>query len=252
MARHVLLNNIEHKDLKILTGYSAEFGNNVNTVLTFPTEYADIQREYPIFFKKEESGYFQSIVLLGLEKGENLFLDSNGWSASYVPGAIAREPFLIGFQEQQLQESPIREPVVHVDLDSPRISWTDEGDAVFLKHGGNSPYLEKIIQILKGIHQGLVMGRAMSAAFQEFGLFEPVNLQVEVNETDRFTLNGLYTINKDLLLQLNGEALGKLNRSGFLEGAYLAVASLTNVSKLIDIKNRRKPLNNNGLIENRS
>ena len=40
MARHVMLNNIAHKDLRVVTRYGAEFGDNVGTVMTVPTERA--------------------------------------------------------------------------------------------------------------------------------------------------------------------------------------------------------------------
>jgi hypothetical protein len=119
----------------LITRHSAEFGDNVQAVLTFPTEYGDIQREYPLLFRKDPgSGEFQSIALLGLERGENLFLDEGRWSASYVPGIVARGPFLIGFQEQEVDGETHREPVIHVDLDDPRVNET-EGEAVFLEHG---------------------------------------------------------------------------------------------------------------------
>ena len=103
MTRHVMLNNIAHKDLRVITRYGAEFGDNVGTVMTVPTEFADVQREYPIFFRKDaNTGEFMSVALLGFSKDENLFLDERGgWNAAYVPGIIARGPFLIGFQERQ-------------------------------------------------------------------------------------------------------------------------------------------------------
>src|SRR5262245_51534897 len=128
MTRHVLLNNVDHRNLRVITRQSAAFGDNVASVTTFPTEYGDMQREYPIFFRKDtNTGEFFSIALLGFQQGENLFLDEAGWQASYIPGVIARGPFLIGFQDRGGE----REPVVHVDLDDPRISET-EGEAVFL------------------------------------------------------------------------------------------------------------------------
>ena len=104
MAKHVLLNNIAHKDLKIITQYSARFGDNLGSTLTFPTEFGDIQREYPILFRKESAnGKFQSVVLLGFKPDENLFLDEfRGWQADYIPAVIERGPFLIGFQDQRV------------------------------------------------------------------------------------------------------------------------------------------------------
>jgi hypothetical protein len=239
MTKHVLLNNIAHKDMRVITRYSAEFGDNVQAVLTFPTEYADIQREYPILFRKDaDSGEFQSVALLGLARGENLFLDDGKWSASYVPGIIARGPFLIGFQEQELDGEIRKAPVIHVDLDDPRVNET-EGEAAFLEHGGNTPYLIHIASILSGIQEGVAMARAMFAAFESYDLLEPVNIEADVLADVKYVLKGFYTINQDKLAQLDGSALEKLNKAGFLQGAFLAVASLGNVKKLIDMKQRR-------------
>lgn len=44
MTNHVLLNGVAHQNLKVVTRHSSEFGDDVNAVVTFPTEYADVQR----------------------------------------------------------------------------------------------------------------------------------------------------------------------------------------------------------------
>lgn len=233
-----MLNNITHKDLRVITRYGAEFGDNVGTVLTFPTEYGDVQREYPIFFRKDpHSGEFQSIALLGFQQDENLFLDQNGWNAAYIPGIVMRGPFLIGFQSQQIDGDVRREPVIHVDLDNPRVSTT-EGEPVFLPQGGNSRYLERIAATLQGIHQGLAVSKAMFEAFNAMQLIEPVNVEIKFNAEEQYDLRGLYTISEERLAKLDAESLFKLNRAGFLQGAFLVIASLNNVKKLIDMKHR--------------
>lgn len=232
MTRHVMLNNVAHKDLRVITRHAAELGDNVGSVPTFPTEYGDVQREYPIFFRKDPaSGEYSSVALLGFAKDENLFLDENGWHASYIPGVVARGPFLIGFQNQ--------EPVIHVDLDHPRISQT-EGEAVFLPQGGNSRYLDWVANVLKGIHQGMAVSKQMFAAFTEFELIEPVKVEIKFNAEEGYDLLGLHTISEERLRALDGAALHKLNASGFLQGAFLVIASLNNVKKLIDMKHRRR------------
>jgi len=237
-----MLNNIAHKDLRVITRYGAQFGDNVGTVLTFPTEYGDIQREYPIFFRKDAAtGEFQSVALLGFQKDENLFLDETGWNAAYVPGIVARGPFLIGFQEQEVGGDVRREPVIHIDLDNPRVSTT-EGEPVFLPQGGHTRYLERISAILKGIHDGLAVSKAMFAAYTALDLIEPVNVEIKFNAEETFNVRGLYTISEEKLAALDGDSLVKLNRSGFLQGAFLVIASLNNVKKLIDMKHRRRRL----------
>jgi len=239
MARHVLLNNVDHQDLHVVVRYGAEFGDNVATVLTFPTEFADLQREYPIFFRRDKvSGEFQSVALLGFQEGENLYLEAGRWKANYLPGIIARGPFLIGFQEQQVDGALRKEPVIHVDLDHPRVSRT-EGQPVFLPRGGNTPYLNHVATVLRGIHEGLELSRAMFAAYTELDLIEPIKLEVSVSDSEKYDLQGLHTINQEKLQALEGDSLLRLHRSGFLQGAYLILASLGNVKSLMAVKQRR-------------
>lgn len=243
MANYTLLNNISHKDLKVDTRFSTEYGDNLGSTLTFPTEFADVQREYPILFRKEsKTGKFEAVTILGFQKDENLFLNDDksgsGWRASYIPAVIARGPFLIGFQTQVNNGTEEKVPVIHVDLDSPRLSET-KGTPVFLEHGGNSPYLEYISRVLQGIREGIAASEAMFAAFTQYDLIEPVTIDVDVSNGDKYQLSGYYTISTEKLAALPGDALEALNRSGFLQGAFLAISSLNNVQRLIEIKNQK-------------
>jgi hypothetical protein len=240
MPRHEMLNNITHKDLRVITRHSAAYGDNVGTVLTFPTEFGDVQREYPIFFRQDpSSGDFQSIALLGFHKDENLFLDETGWNAAYVPGILARGPFLIGMGQAANDGEGRREPMIHVDLDDARVSRA-EGEPVFLPQGGNTRYIERIATILRGLNDGIAVSKQMFAAFKEHNLIEPVNLEIKLTDEDQINVRGLHTISEERLRALEGDALVKLNRAGFLQGAYLVMTSLTNVKKLIDLKQRRR------------
>ncbi|HEU4654578.1 MAG TPA: SapC family protein [Steroidobacteraceae bacterium] len=240
MPKHVMLNNVAHKDLRVIRRFGAQFGDNVPTVLTFPTEFADVQREYPIFFRKDPAtNEYQSVALLGFEKNENLFLEGDMWRANYIPGVIARGPFLIGFQDQEIDGEVRKEPVIHVDMEHPRVSRT-EGEPVFLPQGGNSPYLDYIANVLRGIRDGIEVSKAMFAAFLEFELIEPVKVEIKLNENEGYSLVGLETINQTKLAALDGAALEKLNKAGFLQGAFLVAASLSNVQRLMAIKQRKR------------
>lgn len=240
MTRYAMLNNIAHKDLRVITHHNAKYGDNVGLVPTVPTEFADVQREYPIFFRKNrETGEYESVALLGFDKDENLFLEGERWVANYIPGFAARGPFLIGFQEQQVEGERRREPVIHVNLDDPRISHT-EGEPLFLPQGGNSPYLERIAMILRGIHHGLEISRAMFASFDAAGLIRPLNVEVKLNTEEGVNLTGLHGIDEEKLANLDGEALLKLHRSGFLQAAFLVISSMGNVPRLISLRQRRR------------
>nr|WP_202899803.1 SapC family protein [Kordiimonas gwangyangensis] len=133
MSNHVLLNNIDHKDLRIITRRSAALGDNVMYSYTFPFEFRNIQAHYPIFFQKDpNSDRYYPLAMLGLRRDENLFLSDAGWHAPYIPVAMERQPFLIGFEGGMGGGEP--QSVVHVDMDSPRVSKS-EGEPLFLEHG---------------------------------------------------------------------------------------------------------------------
>ena len=243
MSKVVLLNNVDHHDLKVVTRRSAEFGDNVNQVLIFPTEFGEIQREYPIFLRKDASGEFQSVALLGLDKDENLFLDENGWRARYIPAVQERGPFSIGLQRQERDGESRSEPMILVDLDHPRVRRGGEvGEAVFLRHGGNSPYLERVAGVLQAIHQGVEISKPMFAAFDEAGLIEPVAVEIALSDREKHTLPNYHTISDERLLGLDGARLEQLNKAGFLRAAFYILASLGNVSRLIDLKNRKRAI----------
>jgi hypothetical protein len=238
MANHQLLDNVTHKDLRVRLKYGAAFGDNVGTVLAFPTEFADLQREYPILFRRDTNGEYFAVALLGFAGDENLYLDGDRWDAFYLPGIVGRGPFMIGFQERQEGGETQRQAVIHVDMDHPRVSQT-EGERVFLDQGGYSPYLQRVTRVLDGLHEGYAVTKSMFAAFNELGLIAPVELEVKLTGQEPLNLRGFYSIDREKLAELPPEALQKMNRSGLLQGAYLILASQTNLEKLIERKIRK-------------
>jgi hypothetical protein len=225
-----LLNNVDHKELRVITKRGAAYGDNVMFSLAIPAEFRSLQMHYPIVFRKSDDGAsFESIALFGFQEGENLFLNANAWDATDVPLAIERQPFLIGVNGEEL--------LVHVDLDSPRVSRS-EGEPVFLTHGGNTEYLERINSVLLALHQGLQSMPSFIAALLEHELIESFVLDIELSDGSEGRLAGLYTINEDKLNALNGGALERLHKNGYLHAIYMQVASMSNFRALIERKNR--------------
>jgi hypothetical protein len=129
--------------------------------------------------------------------------------------------------------------MVHVDLDNPRVSRT-EGEPVFLRHGGNSAYLERATRMLQLIYHGAELARPMFAAFEEAGLIESMEAEVNLDDRVQYKLPNFFTIDPDRLAALDGTALERLNRAGYLQLAILVVHSLGNVQWLVELKNRRR------------
>lgn len=230
MSNPVLLNNVEHKNLCVITTRGARYGDNAMLAITFPAEFRNLQAHYPIVFRKGSDGTsFEAVALFGFQEGENLFLDKDGWDAAALPLTIERQPFLIGVKGQEL--------MVNVDLDSPRVSST-EGEPVFLPHGGNTEFLENINSTLLAIHEGLQSMPAFTAALLEHELLEAFVFDIELNDGSQNRLAGFYTINEERLAALRGDALQRLNEAGYLQPIYMVLASLSNFRDLIERKNR--------------
>ena len=241
MTRHVMLDNVTHKDLRVIRDYAKVRAYDVNVARVFPSEFIQLQTEYPLFFiRNKETGNFEPVALLGFSDKENLYLDETGWDAGYVPMSIERGPFLIGFQERDVDGVPMQSPVVHIDLDHPGVSET-EGERVFLAHGGESPLLERISSILMAIHQGHEAAKSLSEMLVGLELIESLTVGVELKDGSTQSVKGLYTINEDRLRDLNASALESLHKRGHIRDVYMMLASLPNVSKLIERKNRRLP-----------
>jgi SapC len=229
MANSVLLNNIDHKDLRVITTRSALYGDDVMLALTFPAEFRSLQACYPIVFRKSADGQFQPVALFGFKDRQNLFLGKNGWDATYLPLTIERQPFLIGIGEQQL--------MIHVDLDSPRISRT-AGEAVFREHGGTTEFLERMNSVLLTIHRGLEATAPFIAALLEHELLESFVFDITLDDGSQNRLAGFYTINEDRLQALDGAVLERLSKAGHLFAIHMAVASLSNFRALVERQNR--------------
>lgn len=247
MQKIELLNNVTHENLKVNARFAAEFGDGIVSTVTFLTELAEVQKEYPILCRKNpETGEYQAIVFFGLQKDENLFLVEAdpinqkhvGWRAEYVPAVMARGPFSIGIQRELVDGVEELKPVVHIDMKHPKTDCED-GQALFLENGGHSPYLRHISATLEAIKDGMPLTKLMFDAFVKHELLEPVALDIEFLNQDKLKVNGFETINGDRLARLSGEALAELNKSGFLQAAYSIVASISNIRKLIDWKDRK-------------
>lgn len=229
MTNAVLLNNVDHKDLKVIPTRSAAYGDDVKSALTFPAEFRNVQACYPIVFQKTADGKFQSIALFGFQDKENLFLGPDGWDASYVPLTVERQPFLIGLRD--------REPMLHIDLASPRVSRT-EGEPLFRAYGGSTEFLERMSSVLLTIHQGLEAAPAFVDALLQHDLLESFVLDVELNDGSQHRLSGFYAIHEDRLGALDAGALERLHKAGYLQAIYMAIASQSHFRDLIERRNR--------------
>ncbi|MDT8439002.1 MAG: SapC family protein [Wenzhouxiangellaceae bacterium] len=239
MARHEMLDNVSHRDLRIQREYRPGCGFDFNIIRAFPGELGALQNEYPLFLMKNtESDHFEPVAVLGFNEGENLYLADGRWDAMALPLAIERQPLLIGYQQQTVDGAPTQVPVVHIDLDHPSVN-REVGQPLFLPHGGESEWLQHMTAVLKSIFEGHDDIPRLSQTLIGLELVQSITLDIEFVDGSKQSLEGLYVIDEERLATLPGSALETLNRAGDLRSIFMLLASLPNFTRLIEHKNAR-------------
>jgi len=236
VKQHAVLDNKGHRELRIRAGASADLGDAVMACLTVPSEFRRIQNEFPILFRRDlDKGDFSALALFGFENGENLFLEDDRWDARYRPLALAIQPFLVGRPSEG--DGPAQ---LHVDLGHARIAGEgEEGVRPFDDHGQPTPYLERVIAGLDELDQGYRSSGDFFAVLERYELLEPFSLDIELRDGSQHRMVGYHLIDEEKLRELEPGALAELHSAGHLMPIFMAVASLANLSALIERKNRR-------------
>lgn len=235
MTNHRVLNLEEHRDLRVRTEPSAEMGDGVMACITVPYEFRQVQRSYPIVFRRDpETDAFSALALFGFTNGENLFLEEGTWDSPYRPIAQSIQPFLVGRPANGQGEGQ-----VHVDMDHPRISKDDEGIRVFDEDGSNTPYLDDIAQKLGFLHEGYEASTDFYDALKQYELIEPFTLNVDLVDGSQHSLVGFQTIHEEKLQALGAQELGDLHQRGHLMPIFMVLASMVHFGDLIERKNKR-------------
>lgn len=237
MADFALLNNVDHQDVRIITDRSARYGDDVMLARTFPFEFRNVQAHYPILFQSDAEGGYFPVALFGFQRGENLFLDQAGWQAGYIPAMIQREPFMIGLQESATAGGSERTRVLSIDMDHPRVN-TEVGEALFQPLGGRTPFLENAANLLETIYLGIEHNRAFIAALEEHGLLEALTFEITLKDGTRNQLIGFHCLVEEKVQTLSGATLGAFNEKGYLLPMFMVLASLANIQRLVELKNR--------------
>jgi len=231
--RPVLLDNVNHADLRLQTRLDASWGDAASAVPTVPAEFRQMQAHFPIVFQESGPGAparFQPVALLGLFEQHNQFLGPQGWLAGHLPWALERQPFLVGRDGEEW--------VVHVDMDSPRLSRS-EGEPLFLPQGGQSELLEHRLSVLQALHLGMQALPDFIDALLRHKLLEPMSLDVELGDGQLRRLAGYFVIDEDRLAALPGAAVAELHEQGHWLPIAMVLASLSHLPDLVHREQQR-------------
>ncbi len=192
-----------------------------------PSEFAKVATRCPIVLTKHpETGRFYAGALLGLVPGENLVADAGGAMDGIMPLDLEREGFFTVEQD------------IAVDLDHAR--FAAEGElALFDAKGAPSAHLRRVQRALGLLHAGLRESDALMVALLGARMIEPIDVLLSFDDGERLRLDGLYTVSRDALAELDDAAVLDLYRAGYLHHAHTLVDSLAQVAVLAHRRNER-------------
>ena len=228
--------NRSHKVRLLKSGEIPAFARSINAIPISYTEFAMVQREYPIVFASGDGGAsYTSVAVLGMTTGENLFDVGGTWSRDlYVPAYARRFPFCMArvtLDKVEQQDRIICVEKSHLD--------DNQGEALFDAKGQPVEKWKGIELLLKEYEMDLERGRELCSVLADYGLFEPFVMQAKFNTGGEAQVTGMHRVSEDRIVHLNSSQLKNLVRKGILSRVYAHLLSLDNFTKLLDRKATR-------------
>jgi len=216
-----------NKKIKEVTGFG--FSSNFHIAYVTTHEFVRASAIYPlVFIEDKDKDQFRPVALLGLDAGENLFVDADGkWQASYIPAIIRRYPFALSQAEGDRY-------LVCIDEESELVSET-EGTPLFNENGEPTEVIENVKRYLSELQQMDIVTQDFCKFLAAHNLFVPLNMRVR--QADKFkNISGCYVINEERLNNLSDELFLELRNKRYLPAVYAHLTSLAQVERLVGLK----------------
>jgi len=212
---------------------SFSFASRFQLASVMAHEFARAAAIYPIVFIEDKTGQgLTPVALMGLQEGENLYVDAAGrWHASYIPAVIRRYPFALAATGKADQFT------VCIDEGSPLVTDSD-GNALFDDAGQPTAVIENVKKYLGELQQMDALTREFCRFVREHDLFTPLKLQVRQGGTVR-TLAGSMVINEERLGKVSDEVFLEMRRRGYIPATYAHLVSLGQIERLMMLKEER-------------
>lgn len=226
----VPVNKERHANFKVKPSADFEFASKFHIAYVTMHEFVRAAATYPIvFLEDKEADDFRPVVLMGLNAGENLFVDAEGnWEASYVPAMIRRYPFA-------LTKVPDEDRyVVCVDEASELLSETD-GNAMFDEQGNPTQVIENVRRYLAELQQMDQLTREFTKFLGTHNLLTPLNMRVNAADEVK-NITGCYVINEERLNNFSDTLFLEVRAKRYLPAIYAHLISLPQIERLVNLK----------------
>jgi hypothetical protein len=226
----VPVNKDVHAHTKVGEISSFAFASKLHVAYVTMQEFTRAAATFPIvFIEDKDKDEFRPVVLLGLNVGQNLFVDAAGkWRASYVPAVIRRYPFAL------TQAGADGQYLVCIDEGSSLVSTT-QGAALFDDRGEPTQVIENVKRYLSELQQMEVATNGFTRFLAEHNMLTPLNLSVRENSQVK-NITGCYVINEERLNNLSDELFLEIRTKRYLPAVYAHLISLAQTERLVKLQ----------------
>lgn len=222
----------QHKNLKVANQRDLSHVADQHIAPINVREFPQASTSYPIVLVKDpDSSRFRTVVMLGLEVGENLYHEGNKWQAIYIPQALSVVPFSLGLD-------PDKEKTLTacIDTDSPFVG-EDKDQALFDEDGNDTEFFKGIQDQLGRLYENEVANENFVKILQENDLLQELELNIAFNNGEKKKLVGVYGINEEKLHGLADDKVLEFYKQGLFMPVHAMLASAGQVNRLAQLRN---------------
>ncbi len=225
----VPLNKETHGDWSVEAVANYKHTSETNSLYIAAIEFIKAANEYPIVFGIAEDDSVFPVVILGLRKNENLYVNKKGeWLANYIPAYVRRYPFILATGEEGSDQF-----TVCIDSDCPGFNDKGNGTALFDKDGNESDLLNNSVEFLKEYQNHIQLTTLFCKNIKDLGLLEPMKADIKMADGEELSLGGFMGINREKLKAIDADALVNLVKTDQMELIYAHLTSLGNIDSLM-------------------
>lgn len=232
MANVVPVRKDQHIKLKVSQTRGLEHVASQHVAPITAREYAHATNSYPIVFVKDpDSPRYRSVVMMGLEMGENLYYTDGKMNATYLPQNISMVPFGLGLD-------PDKEKTLTtcVDLDSEYVG-EDKEVALFDDEGKESEFYRGIQEALGRLYDNEIMTEKFIQELIENDLLQELELNINYSAGENKKLIGLFGIDEQKIQALSDEKILDFHKRGLFIPIHAMLSSLGQIHRLAQLRN---------------
>ncbi|OCW58247.1 hypothetical protein AWJ14_21360 [Hoeflea olei] len=209
------------------------FAAKAHVIPLMAAEMPAAMRSYPIVFSGPD---FMPMVVTGIRKDENLFVDGEGrWAEPhYVPAYVRRYPFILagGDTDERLALCIENDPARLVDAGS-----NGEAKPLFVRQSdgalGKGEVIDSALSFCEQYQGMFVKTRQIMKVITDSGLLAERTSKISLNDGESFNITGFHLVDEAKLNAMSDEAYLKLRKADALATIYCHLASMNSWTSIL-------------------